>query len=250
MLRVGDVITPDWPCPANVRALITTRAGGVSAPPFDSFNLGRHPPEEIANAEENRRRLAAFTGARSAWLAQVHGARVVRAEEALQSAAPLQADASVATSANIAATVMVADCLPVLFCDRGGRAVAAAHAGWRGLSGGVLETTVAAMPAKPADIMAYLGPAIGPARFQVGDDVRDAFVSHAATDTRAFSRNPKAPDTWLCDLYQLARLRLTRVGVTQIYGGGYCTVSEPARFFSYRRDHTTGRMAALVWLTS
>lgn len=247
MLTAADVITPDWPCPKNVRALITTRAGGVSPAPYDRFNLGRHPREEIAHAEENRRRLTAYTGVRCAWLAQVHGTRVVRAEDAHASASAMEADASFATAPGIAATVMVADCLPVLFCDAAGSTVAAAHAGWRGLSAGVLENTVRTMNVPAETIMAYLGPAIGPTRFQVGDDVRAAFTHAAPADADAFLPDPAAADKWLCNLYALARRRLARVGVTRVYGGNYCTASEPERFFSYRRDRVTGRMAALVW---
>lgn len=247
MLTAADVITPDWPCPKNVRALITTRAGGVSPAPFDRFNLGRHPPEEVVHAEENRRRLAAYTCVPCAWLAQVHGTRVVRAEDALLRVPAMEADASIATTPRVAATVMVADCLPVLFCDASGTTVAAAHAGWRGLSAGVLENTVRAMNVPAETIMAYLGPAIGPTRFQVGDEVRDAFMHHALADVSAFTPDPAAADKWLCDLYALARARLARAGVMRVYGGGFCTVSEPERFFSYRRDRVTGRMAALVW---
>ena len=242
-LQVGDLLIPDWPVPARVRAVVTTRAGGVSAVPFDALNLGDHVGDEPAAVAENRRRLQALLGCRPAWLSQVHGVTVVQADPAQV----LEADASWSATPGIACAIMTADCLPVLFCDRAGTVVAAAHAGWRGLQGGVLEASIAAMGCEPGEILAWLGPAIGPAAFEVGGEVRDAFMAEQAEAATAFVPSLNE-GKWLADIYQLARLRLARAGVTAIYGGEYCTFSDSERFYSYRRDGQTGRMASLVWL--
>ncbi len=225
-------IKPDWPAPAGVHALVTTRAGGVSLPPFDSLNLGDHVGDDPAAVALNRQRLRAFLPAEPCWLKQVHGTTVAQAD-GLRDA--VEADASVAFLPGSVCAVLTADCLPVLFCDRKGSRVAAAHAGWRGLAAGVLESSVAAMRCDPADILAWLGPAIGPQAFEVGDEVREAFV-------------PGRPGKWFADIYELARLRLMQAGVGSVHGGGFCTHADAGRFYSYRRDGTTGRMAALVWL--
>ena len=241
--------------PAGTGALMTTRLGGASAPPCDSLNLkaqGDAPLERIAVAG-NRRRFAATLGATPVFLDQVHGTRVVRLDARhLAPDAPVEAaDASLTTLPGIACTVLVADCLPVLFATRDGRAVGAAHAGWRGLSGGVLESTVdairAAVPVAAADIVAWLGASIGPARFEVGADVLAAF--HEA-ESRHFVPAPARDGVpkWLADLPALAEGRLRRLGLTEVSGCGLCTVSDASRFFSYRRDHLTGRLAAAAWI--
>ena len=237
-------ITPDWPAPANVRALITTRVGGVSTAPYASFNLGDHVGDDPQHVAQNRANLTARLPAQPAWLTQVHGTTVLDA--AAVSGAP-QADASVARQPGVVSVVMTADCLPVLLCDRTGTVVAAAHAGWRGLLDGVLECTVEAMAKPGAELLAYLGPAIGPTAFEVGDEVRQAFVAHDAYAAEAFVPSAHA-GKWLADLYLLARQRLQGVGVDAVYGGDDCTYSHAERFFSYRRDGITGRMASLIWL--
>ncbi|MEK6210367.1 MAG: peptidoglycan editing factor PgeF [Pseudomonadota bacterium] len=239
-----DWIVPDWPAPANVRALITTRSGGVSTGPFASMNLGQRIDDDMQSVRTNRASLRDLLPAEPKWLLQVHGARVVDADRLQQ---PVEADAAVARNPGSVCTVMVADCLPVLLTDRTGSVVAAAHAGWRGLAAGVLENTVRAMGTAPDELLAYLGPAIGPSAFEVGADVRDAFLARNADAASAFVAHK--PGKWLADLFALARQRLRASGVTQIYGGGLCTYSDPRRFFSHRRDKVTGRMAALIWLT-
>lgn len=237
-------IVPDWPAPAAVHAFVTTRAGGVSAPPYDSLNLGVRTADLPANVARNRAILRAALPAEPAWLEQVHGADVVEAGIALPGA---RADASFTNRAGTVCTVLVADCMPVLFCARDGRGVAAAHAGWRGLAGGVLEATAAAL-ARPGDaLIAWLGPAIGPRQFEVGDDVLAAFSAGDAGATAAFAPYPGRPGKWLCDLYALARRRLAALGI-ESFGGGGCTVGD-ARLYSHRRDQgRTGRMAAVVWM--
>lgn len=242
----SEWLTPDWPAPPQVRALMTTRSGGVSKGGFCSLNLGDHVGDDPLAVTENRRRVAQVLPSMPAWLNQVHGVNVVVADDA---GAGVDADASLTRRASVVCAVMTADCLPVLFCDVKGRVVAAAHAGWRGLHAGVLERTVAAMDVPPGEVMAWLGAAIGPDAFEVGEEVRAAFVRDSASAAAAFKPG-RAAGKWLADLYLLARQRLAACGVTQVYGGGLCTVGDPARFFSYRRDGQTGRMAAMVWLSS
>jgi YfiH family protein len=228
--------------------MVTTRNGGTGKPPFDSMNLAAHVDDDPAAVSANRARLRAHLPAEPSWLQQVHGTRVVEADEA---AAPPQADACIARDAGKVCAVMIADCLPVLLCDRAGTTVAAAHAGWRGLSAGVVEATVAAMGCDPSQLLAYLGPAIGPQAFEVQADVLDAFTRvnpRAADFFRARPVPAGAPRKWLADLYGLARQRLVGAGVRALYGGVGCTFSEPTRFFSHRRDRRTGRQAALIWL--
>jgi hypothetical protein len=244
----ADWIVPDWPAPTRVRALITSRNGGVSRAPFDSMNLGTRVGDDAWHVQENRARLRALLPAEPHWLRQVHGARVT---EARRAAAEEEADACVARTPGEVCVVLVADCLPVLFCDRAGSVVAAAHAGWRGLSHGVLESTVAAMGPAGADLLAWLGPAIGPDAFEVGRDVLDAFTAVDFGAAACFRSKPPGPDSepkWFADLYALARRRLAAVGVRAVFGGGLCTSSDARRFFSHRRDRRTGRQAALVWL--
>ncbi|MEA3410721.1 MAG: peptidoglycan editing factor PgeF [Pseudomonadota bacterium] len=238
-------IEPDWPAPTTVRAVFTTRQGGVSKGPYASMNLGDHVGDDPGAVARNRYRLGESLGlpTRPVWLSQVHGTHVIDADAV--SGKPGEGDAALAGASDTVCAVMSADCLPVLFCDRGGKRVAAAHAGWRGLSAGVLETTVAAMSVSPDDVLAWMGPAIGPDAFEVGEDVVRAFVEDDAGCETAFTRQGSR---WMADIYALARRRLRRLGVRAVHGGGWCTFSEPERFFSYRRDGITGRMAALIWL--
>ncbi len=235
-------LLPEWPAPPAVRALVTTRAGGVSRGPYASLNLADHVGDTAAAVAENRRRLCARLPAEPLWLRQVHGSAVVDAAAAAPDA---EADAALTRQPGTVCAVLTADCLPVLLCSRSGRTVCAAHAGWRGLAGGVLEAAVAALAESPEDLLAWLGPAIGPRAFEVGDEVRAAFLAAAPQAEAAFA--PAAPGKWLADLYLLARQRLQAAGVVRIFGGGLCTFSDAARFYSYRRDGITGRMAALIW---
>ena len=238
------LLRPDWPAPASVRALVSTRGGGVSLGPYRSLNLGSHVGDDPAAVAENRRRLqqCGVLPREPAWLNQVHGLEVLRL--GIESAPGQSADACWTELAGVPCAVLSADCLPVLFCSRDGRYVAAAHAGWRGLVQGVLEATVAALPVRADALLAWLGPAIGPAAFQVGEEVRAAFVGHAAEDAAHFVADGAR---WRADLFALARARLRRAGLNAVYGGGVCTASEPARFFSHRRDGLSGRMASLIW---
>ena len=240
-----DWIVPDWPAPPNVRALITTRAGGSSRGPFESLNLGLSAGDDETAVRENRARLAQALPQPPKWLAQVHGATAVDADTLDHVPA---ADASVARAPGTVCAVMIADCMPVLLCDRDGTTVANAHAGWRGLAAGVVENAVGAMGVAPRDVIAYLGPCIGPQAFEVGADVLDAFVARDSAAKSAFK--PLREGKWLADLYALGRQALARAGVTRVHGGGWCTYSDARRFYSYRRDRTTGRMAALVWRES
>jgi len=239
-----DWIVPDWPAPARVRAFITTRSGGVSAGPFASMNLGLRTDDDLKSVRTNRASLRECLPAEPKWLLQVHGAEVVDADSLKK---PVEADAAVARNPGSVCTVMIADCLPVLLTDRAGTVVAVAHAGWRGLAAGVVENTVRAMGTSPDQVLAFLGPAIGPSAFEVGADVRDAFLSRSGDAASAFVSHK--PGKWLADLFELGRRRLRSSGVTKIYGGGICTYSDPQRFFSHRRDKVTGRMAAFIWLT-
>jgi YfiH family protein len=241
---VNESYAPDWSIPANVRALQTTRIGGVSGAPWDSFNLGDHVGDAPDAVAANRALLRRMLPGDPFWLTQVHGTVAVDLDKRPKIN---QGDAAYSRQPGNVCAVMTADCLPVLFCDQQGSVVAAAHAGWRGLLAGVLESAVGAMRVDPGNILAWLGPAIGPARFEVGREVRDAFVAGNAAAGLAFA--PFAGDgKWLCDIYLLARQRLQRMGITAISGGEACTLSEGDRFFSYRRDGVTGRMASLIWL--
>lgn len=239
-----DFLVPDWPGPRRVGAAFSLRSGGTSVGPYASLNVGAHVGDAPAAVAENRARLRNSLGlpAEPLWLEQVHGSAVARFEGPERPVA----DAAVACEAGLVCAVMVADCLPVLLTDRAGSCVGIAHAGWRGLAAGVIEATVAALPASAGSLMAWLGPAIGPAAFEVGAEVREQFV---AVDPAARAEfRPGRGDRWWADLYGLARRRLAAAGVTAVHGGGFCTASDPARFFSYRRDGVTGRMAALIWL--
>lgn len=245
---MADWITPDWPAPPQVKAAATLRSGGVSEGTFASLNLGSHVGDEATAVAENRRLLKAalHLPAEPTWLNQVHGINVVAADR--QDASPPTADASVAKQTGRVCVVMTADCLPVLFCDRQGTRVAAAHAGWRGLVGGVLGATIQALGLPPSQLMAWLGPAIEPEAFEVGPEVREQFVALQADNAAAFQSNARG--RWQADLYQLARNELARLGVVDVHGGSFQCYADSKRFFSYRRDTRTGRMATLVWLTA
>ena len=254
------LIVPDWPVPPRVRAAFTLRQGGVSAAPFDTLNLATHTGDAPEAVAENRRRLrhALQLAAEPAWLSQVHGNAVIDLDvgagpaRAAHATSPpgaasaeraRQADAAVTRETHRVCAIQVADCVPVLFAAADGCAVGAAHAGWRGLAAGVLEAAVSAMRVQTDRLVAWLGPAIGPGAFEVGGEVRIAFGPAA---TAAFTRNERG--RWQCDLYALARQRLQALGVSEVHGGGWCTRSQPERFFSYRRSQRCGRMAALIWL--
>lgn len=238
-------IRPGWPAPDGVHALVTTRSGGVSEAPYDSFNLGVHVGDDPARVAENRRRLRALLPGEPCWLNQVHGTAVLDADA--WSGGLVDADGVVGRRPGRVCAVMTADCLPVLLCDVAGTVVGAAHAGWRGLHAGIIEATVAAMDVAPASLMAWLGPAIGPEAFEVGDEVRQAFVDQAPCAAKAFLASP-VQGKWMADMYALARLRLAALGVARVHGGEFCTYGDSSRFFSYRRDGATGRMASLIWL--
>ena len=273
-------IIPEWPAPKNVKALQTTRHGGVSSTPYDSFNLGIHVGDMPLAVARNRMLLEPLLPSEPVWLKQVHGTVVASAHDA--DCWP-EADACVSSRAGAVCVVMTADCLPVLLCDEQGSVVGAVHAGWRGLCDGVMEQTVRAMNVQPDTLMAWLGPAIGMQKFEVGDKVRAAFIVKQPQAAAAFIPSPPAPlveqlairldhqktmpkslvipqageggalapgegEKYLADIYQLARLRLNALGITRIYGGGLCTYTDHERFFSYRRDGVTGRMGTFIWL--
>jgi polyphenol oxidase len=278
-----QIIAPDWPAPPGVHAAFTLRTGGVSLAPYDSLNLGARIGDSPEAVAENRRRVreALRLPAEPVWLEQVHGVQVVElgaAGKVVRAAGdtgaagrrgavadaavgavgdgaarrpdpagqPPTGDASVAHAAGQVCAIRVADCMPVLFAARDGSAVGAAHAGWRGLAGGVLQATIAQLGVPAADLVAWMGPAIGPEHFEVGEDVRAAFTAADAGAASAFVANARG--RWQCDLYALARRKLSALGVPSIHGGGWCTFAEAARFFSYRRDGQCGRMAALIWI--
>lgn len=242
MSKAHGWITPDWPAPPHVRAASTTRLGGVSAAPYGSFNLGDHVGDDPAHVSANRARLITSLQLPNspAWLKQVHGARVVDAAGDERTA-----DAAYTAQSGIVCSVLTADCLPLLLCDAQGARVAAVHAGWRGLAAGVIEAAVDVM-GDEKNLLAWLGPAIGPKAFEVGSEVREVFMAHDAKAQQAF--RPAGGGRWLADIYQLARQRLAARGVACVYGGGECTYSDAERFYSYRRDGKTGRMATLIWL--
>ncbi|MFY9328075.1 MAG: peptidoglycan editing factor PgeF [Georgfuchsia sp.] len=245
---MSEIIIPDWPAPENVRALVTTRNGGASVGPFTSFNLADHVEDDPQAVATNRRLLRQHVPELPAdplWLKQVHGIDCVSAENCTVG---MEADASWSRTKGKVCAVLTADCLPLLLCDEAGSVVSAVHAGWQGLAKGVIEAAVKTLPVPPQTLLAWMGPAIGPNAFEVGAEVRDQFFLHDPEASKAFRsiRNGK----WLCDIYLLARQRLNVLGVTRIYGGGECTVTDAARFFSFRRDRVTGRMASLIWLGS
>lgn len=241
-MKPETFIVPDWPAPPNVHALVTTRAGGVSVGPYASLNLGDHVGDDPAAVAANRALLRRQLPAEPVWLRQVHGIRCV---DAATAAAGEEADAAFARAPNVVCAVLTADCLPLLLCDAGGSAVAAVHAGWRGLAAGVVESAVAALGVPGHDLIAWLGPAIGPASFEVGDEVRAAFLAHDQAAAAAFA--PHGAGKWLCDIPLLARQRLAGLGVRRLASAEFCTVRDRERFFSFRRDGATGRMASLIW---
>jgi purine-nucleoside/S-methyl-5'-thioadenosine phosphorylase / adenosine deaminase len=246
-MSAHDWIVPDWPAPPGVRALITTRAGGASRGAYAGLNLGLRSGDDVEAVARNRASLRQWLPAEPLWLRQVHGTTVAEADA--MEGSP-EADAAVARRPGTVCAVLTADCLPLLLCDEEGTVVAAAHAGWRGLCSGVIEQTLRAMDRPPRALLAYLGPAIGPAAYEVGAEVREAFIAadHGSEPESEAAFAPGKPGRFYADLYALARRRLARSGVVNIYGGGYCTYTERERFYSYRRDGATGRMASLVWM--
>lgn len=239
-----EIIRPDWEAPAAIAAAATTRAGGVSAGPYAALNLGAHVGDDPAAVTENRRRLAAELDlpGEPAWLAQVHGTRVVRARPG---GSPVEADAAVTRQPGVVCAVLTADCLPVLLASRAGDEVAAVHAGWRGLADGVVAAALEAMQTRPEELVAWLGPAIAQPAFEVGGEVRERFVRRDPVNAAFFAPNDRG--RWQADLTGLARRELEAAGVT-VSGGGYCTHDEAERFFSYRRDGDCGRQATLIWI--
>ncbi|MGZ8271485.1 MAG: peptidoglycan editing factor PgeF [Methylophilus sp.] len=237
-----SLITPDWPAPQHIKSIQTTRVGGVSRAPYESFNLGDHVKDNPHHVAQNRQLLNAFVPTEPVWLNQVHGVRVI---DAAMSSCLESADAAYTTKTNVVCVTMTADCLPVLLCDKQGKVVAAVHAGWRSLCDGVIEATVKAMKVDAASLIAWFGPAIGPNAFEVGAEVRAQFVAQDKNAEYAFK---PLGDKWLGDLYQIATQRLHQLGVLGIYGGGECTYSNQEKFFSFRRDGDTGRMATLIWI--
>lgn len=240
------LIRAQWPVRPKVHALTTTRLDGVSLPPYDGLNLAAHVGDQPAAVQENRRILQQALGLKQpiGWLEQVHGVELVKAVAGND--LPV-ADACWSDEPGVACAVLTADCLPVLFCNRDGSRVAAAHAGWRGLAAGVLEQTLQVFDT-PADVLVWLGPAIGPLAFEVGQEVFDAFCCDDPLSERAFVTSPTDHRKWLADIYQLARRRLQRAGVEEIYGGDFCTFTDHDYFYSYRREGETGRMASVIWI--
>lgn len=240
-----EFIHADWPAPDHVHALTTTRKGGVSEAEYASLNLADHVEDKPEHVRTNRELLCRQLGIHQpVWLKQVHGIHVVDSQQAEN---PIEADAVFTSKTNDACSVLTADCLPLLFCNRQGSKVAAAHAGWRGLANGVIETTIDALHENNRDLMVWFGPAIGPEVFEVGQDVVDAFVSHDPGSINAFTQTDETH--YLADIYQLARQRLKKMGIEQVYGGGLCTYSDKERFYSFRRNAKTGRMASMIWMS-
>lgn len=236
-----DWIRADWPAPRGIRALCTTRVGGCSEGPWATMNLGGNCGDDPERVSRNRAILEQDLPGKPLWLKQVHGVDVID-HRVVAEDSESEADAQVAFEAGQICSVLTADCLPVLFCSRNGDRVAAAHAGWRGLANGVLQATVNALECDPGDLLAWLGPGIGPAAYEVGQDVLDAFSGDFPNGFK------QSGDHWLMDMYTLARLKLAAAGVIRVYGGNWCTFGQEELFFSYRRDGITGRMASLVWI--
>ena len=241
MLSKSDFIIPEWPAPSNIKAIQTTRSGGISVAPYDSLNLGSHVQDDTLAVAKNRQFISKYLPSEPVWLNQVHGVDVI---DAAKSTNVQDADASYSKNKNVVCVTMTADCLPVLLCNKQGNAVASIHAGWRSLCNGVIEVTIKEMGVEPEDLMAWLGPAIGPDAFEVGGEVREAFI---AKDNQAEMAFVASGNKWLGDLYLIAKQRLNKQGVNQIYGGKECTYSNPSRYFSFRRDGVTGRMATMIW---
>lgn len=244
MLSKVDLVFPDWPAPAKVKAIQTTRNGGFSLSHYRSLNLGAHVQDDPLIVAQNRQLLGQYLPSEPVWLNQVHGVDVI---DAAKSQCVQDADAAFTTQKNVVCVTMTADCLPVLLCDQQGVVVAAVHAGWRSLCDGVIEATVQKMGVAAQDLMAWLGPAIGPQAFEVGAEVRAAFIAQDPQAEKAFQASG---EKWLGDLYGIAKQRLANVGVGAVYGGGECTFNQVDKYFSFRRDGATGRMASLIWLES
>ena len=238
-------LVPDWDAPARVRAFVTTRHGGVSEGEYASLNLGTNSGDNSRHVAENRRIVRQHLPAMPRWMKQVHGSDVVKVDELGANDVPI-ADAAVVCESGRVAAVLTADCMPLFLCDASGGKAAVAHAGWRGMAAGVIENAVGALGAAPADVIAWMGPTIGPTAFEVGPEVREAFLAGDSQADEAFATH--APGKYLADLYALARRRLARAGVTRVYGGGFCTYRETERFFSYRREKASGRMGAFIWM--
>ena len=244
-MKLSDtLIYPDWPAPANVKAMQTTRLGGLSTAPYDTLNLGLHVGDDAVSVNRNRQMLEPMLPSEPVWLEQVHGTVVANADAA---ECRVVADACIARHRGSVCVIMTADCLPVLLCDADGTVVGAAHAGWKGLAAGVIETTVKAMGKEPHKLMAWLGPAIGPHAFEVGAEVRATFMGHNGKAAEAFTAHG-TEGKYHADIYLLARQRLNALGITRISGGTFCTYHQKDRFFSYRRDGVTGRMGTFIWL--
>ncbi|WP_041366710.1 peptidoglycan editing factor PgeF [Methylophaga frappieri] len=245
-MKANTWLTPDWPIPTTVRALTTTRQGGISQAPFDSLNLGDHVGDLPQHVQHNRHSLQINADLPNTpmWLQQTHSCTVIESRDWRSG---IEADAIITSQTNQVCAILTADCLPILLSHRHGKQVAAIHAGWRGLANGIVEQTLTQLNHPASDFYAWLGPAIGPAAFEVGDEVRNIFIAHNATAKAAFKAN--RPGHHLADIYQLARYRLRAAGVSHIYGGQACTLGSPEQFFSYRRDGVTGRMASLIWIT-
>lgn len=243
---MNELIIPDWPAPDNIRAITTTRIGGISKPPYASFNLATHVEDDIYHVAYNRTQLFQQLKLPNApaWIEQVHGTTIINAAEKFSQ--PPQADASFSEQANVVCAVMTADCLPVLLCDKQGKYIAAIHAGWRSLVAGIIEATRDHLQSE--DIIAWLGPAISGKQYEVGDEVRQQFIAADKEAEIAFNKNTK--DKWCLDMYAVAKQRLARAGIQQVYGGDFCTYEDDTRFYSYRRDGNTGRMASLIWYIS
>jgi YfiH family protein len=238
-------IVPDWPAPPRVRAFVTTRHGGVSRGEYASMNLGATSGDEPRDVARNRAIVRGHLPTEPRWMAQVHGVEVADLDRIAPDAAP-RADAAVTGSRGNVGVVLAADCMPLFLCDAEGKRVAVAHAGWRGMAGGVIENAVGAMAVDPVQVIAWMGPAIGPQAFEVGAEVRAAFLACDGGADEAFK--PHTPGKYLADLYALARRRLARAGVSSVHGGGFCTLSDTERFFSYRRVQASGRMGAFIWM--
>ena len=256
MTNALNKIEPSWTVSQQIQAFCTTRQGGISKPPFNSLNLGLHAGDDVADVLQNRVIVRSELPAEPHWLKQIHGVTVsTPASRNTLGNGPFEADAAVTNIPNEVLAILAADCMPVLFASKAGDVIGAAHAGWRGLSGGVLENTINEMMAlspglTTSDIQAWLGPAIGPSAFEVGEDVLQAFAQQGkGIVSKAFIPVISAPGKYLANLYLLARDRLNTLGIEQITGGEFCTVSSPERFFSYRRDKVTGRFASLIWIS-
>ena len=240
------LISPEWPVPLNVKAIITTRKGGISQNNYASFNIAQHVEDNPEHVLSNRSKLRKLLPSEPVWLSQVHGNRVIQANP--NTSQNIEADATVTHQPNVVLSIQTADCLPVLLCNQQGTVIGACHAGWRGLANDIIENTIREMQCAPETIIAYLGPAIGSEKFEVGEEVKQVFVNKHSLAASAFVQ--ASATKWLADIYGLAKIRLSAMGVNNIYGGNFCTFTDEARFFSYRRDKQTGRMASLIWLTN